>query len=91
MKELKKWRRERKIFLIKMTLIAFIFYISLPLSIGLFPDFMSKPRIDWISFAWIYSFLQVFMTWLFGWIYWLKAKKLDELLIEVEHEAGAAE
>lgn len=70
---------------------ASIFYFLLPVSIGFFPDFMSQPRIGWVSLAWIYSFTQVGMTWLIGWVYWTKAKELDELIAEKKREAGAAE
>jgi len=88
---LKRWKSERRHFLIKISVFAFFFYMFLPISIGLFPDFMSTPRLGWVSWAWIYSFAQIGVTWLLGWIYWVKAKELDKLLVEMQREAGAAE
>lgn len=91
MEVLNRWKSERRKFLIKMTVFAFIFYISLPISIGLFPEFMGSPRFDWISIAWIYGFAQILMTWFLGQLYWWKSKELDALLVKVERETEAAE
>ncbi len=91
MESLKKWKSERRTFLIKISVFAFIFYMFLPISIGLFPDFMGKPFISWISWAWVYSFAQIGVTWWLGRIYWVKAKKLDQHLVEMKREAEAVE
>lgn len=85
------WKKQRKKFLLKMSIFSFVFYLSLPVSIGLFPEFMSQPRFGWLSWAWIYSFVQIGMTWVLGWIYWRKSKELDELIAEMEHKVEALE
>lgn len=86
-----KWQKERKHFLVKITFFTFFFFLALPLSIELFPNFMGEPVVGWISFAWIFGFTQIIVTWILGWIYWKKAQKLDALLNEAVHELEAVE
>lgn len=86
-----KWKQERRKFILKMTIFSIVFFLSLPISIGLFPEFMSQPRFGWLSFAWLLGFAQIGVTWLLCWFYWLKAEQLDELLIEVKRQLEAAE
>lgn len=89
MKAIAKWKKERSTFLYTITIIALVFYMSLPLLIAYFPKEMSEPSIVFsISRAWIYAFFQVGMTWVFGWVYWVKAKQLDKLVLEIEKEAA---
>lgn len=89
MEALKKWKKEKKLFVYTITIIASLFYLSLPLLVAFFPREMSQPStIFSISWAWLYAFFQVVMTWVFGWIYWVKAKQLDKLLVEIEKEAA---
>lgn len=91
MERLNKWRKERKRFLTIISVFTFFFFLALPLSIELFPNFMAKPVVGWISLAWLFGFMQVIVTWLLCWIYWKKAKKLDALLQEAVRELEATE
>ncbi len=89
MRALTKFKKEKKLFIFTITIIAIFFYLSLPLSIAFFPEEMSQPStIFSIPWAWLYAFFQVFMTWCFGWIYWVKAKQLDKLVAEMKKEAA---
>lgn len=81
-----KWKRERRLFLIWMTILAIIFYLSLPLALTLIPETMNTSPVGALSWAWIYAFLQIIMTWIIGWIYWIKAKQLDALVAEMKRE-----
>lgn len=87
MEKLKKWKRERKKFVISISVIAILFYVSLPLCLIFFPEQMNKAPFGGFSWAWIYAFLQMGMTWVFGWLYWRKAKQLDEFVAEIDQEA----
>lgn len=91
METLKKWQKERKSFLIKLISFTLLFFIALPISIELFPTFMNRTVIGWVTFAWLFGFLQIIVTWLLGWMYWVKAKRLDELLNEAVRELEATE
>lgn len=82
-----KWKQERRLFLIWITILALIFYLALPFSLAIIPETMNTSPIGSLSWAWIYAFIQVIMTWIIGWIYWIKAKQLDKLVAEIKREA----
>lgn len=86
-----KWQKERKRFLIKITIFTFVFFLALPLSIELFPNLMGRPIIGWMSLAWLFGFMQIVVTWILGWLYWKKAKKLDAQLKKAVHKLEAIE
>src|SRR5699024_6932883 len=86
METLNQWQKERKSFLMKVISFTFLFFLTLPISIELFPTFMNQPVIGWMTFAWLFGFAQIIVTWLLGWMYWKKAKRLDALLNEAVRE-----
>ncbi|MEI3607167.1 DUF485 domain-containing protein [Pseudogracilibacillus sp. SE30717A] len=86
MDTIKRWKQERRLFVVSITVLAIIFYLALPLSLSVIPDTMNKPAIANVSWAWIYAFMQVLMTWLIGWVYWIKAKQLDKLVDRIKQE-----
>ncbi|MEI3612589.1 DUF485 domain-containing protein [Pseudogracilibacillus sp. SO30301A] len=86
MDTIKRWKQEKRLFVVWISVLAVIFYLSLPLSLAFIPDKMNKPSLFGLSWAWIYAFLQVLMTWLIGWIYWVKAKQLDQLVERMRQE-----
>lgn len=79
--------REKRRFLVPIILFFTIFYFCLPLSVGLFPERMGRsiPGIS-LSWAWLYAFSQLGMTWFVGWLYWRKAKSFDRLVEEVQKQ-----
>lgn len=78
-----RWKKERRMFFTKVILFSLVFYLSLPIGIGVFPDAFTSSSPVWkISWSWLYAFLQVIMTWIIGWIYWKKAKYFDELITQ---------
>ncbi|MBO1005923.1 DUF485 domain-containing protein [Pseudogracilibacillus auburnensis] len=83
-----KWKKERRLFLIWLTILSIIFYLSLPIALAIIPEWMNASPIGSITWAWIYAFLQVIMTWIIGWIYWIKAKQLDKLVAQIKQEAS---
>jgi len=89
METLNQWQKERKSFLMKVISFTFLFFLTLPISIELFPTFMNQPVIGWMTFAWLFGFAQIIVTWLLGWMYWKKAKRLDALLNEAVRELEA--
>jgi len=82
----KKWQRERRVFLIWMTIFSLIFFMFLPISLAFFPEFMKTSPFGLLTWAWIFAFLQVVMTWIIGWIYWVRAKHLDNIVVELKRE-----
>lgn len=69
----------RKMQLVTVTLtVALLFYFLLPLSLIFIPEVMKRSSfIFGIPWAWLYAFLQLPMTWLFGWIYHITAKRIE--------------
>lgn len=56
-----------------------ISYFGIPFALIYFPDIINQPILyEDISWTWLYTFLQIPMTWLLGWIYWQKAKQFDK-------------
>ncbi|WP_010650404.1 DUF485 domain-containing protein [Oceanobacillus massiliensis] len=65
--------------------LVFLFYFLLPLSLIFFPDVMNRISfIQGMSWAWLYGFLQIPMTWMMGWIYHVKAKNFDRKVEEIK-------
>lgn len=82
-----RWKKERRKFFTKIILFSLVFFLSLPIGIGVFPKaFTSSSPIMGISWAWLYAFMQVITTWIIGWIYWKKAKYFDELITQYRQE-----
>lgn len=81
-----QWKKERRKFLILITLFSVVFFLSLPISIGLFPKLMNMAPFGLFTLAWILAFLQIAMTWLIGYLYWHKMKQLDDLLLSERQE-----
>lgn len=67
-----------------------LFYFMLPLSLAIIPDVMNRTSfIASLTWAWVYAFAQIPMTWLFGWIYCHKAKQLDRVAAQIRQEDTA--
>lgn len=66
---------------------ALLFYFSLPLSLIFIPDVMNQPSFIFrISWAWLYAFLQIPMTWFFCGFYHHTTKKMDRQLATIDKE-----
>jgi len=87
MENYEKWRHARRSFLIKVTIFAIVFFMFLPIALGFFPSFMKQAPFGVITYAWIFAFLQIIMTWIIGMLYWFKARKLDAMMEEIRREA----
>lgn len=76
--------RRKKRLLIPMILLFAVFSFGLPLFVSLYPRQMSRPA-PWIQvpWGWLYAFAQIFLTWLWGWMYWNSAKTFDRLAEEI--------
>lgn len=58
--------------------ILFICYFMVPLIIAVTTvEMLPKMTIGGIPFLWLYTFLQIPLTWLLSWVYVRYAKKMD--------------
>jgi len=76
--------RRKYRFLVRAIACFMAFYFILPVSIGLFPHWMSLPSPFWdLPWGWLFAFAQLVMTWFFAWLYWRKSKSFDRLVEEI--------
>lgn len=79
--------RQKKRIMIPALVAALLFYFLLPLSLMFIPDIMNQPSFFYqISWAWLYAFLQIPMTWLFCGLYHRTAKKFEGQLEAINKE-----
>ena len=79
--------REKKRLIAPSMMLIFLFYFLLPLSLLFFPEVMNQHSvIPGVTWAWVYGFLQIPMTWVMGWMYHVKAKKFDQKIEEIIRE-----
>ncbi|MEH7385153.1 DUF485 domain-containing protein [Bacillus sp. JJ1521] len=70
--------RKRKQLMAPALAAALLFYFLLPLSLIFIPDVMNRPSFIYhISWAWLYAFLQIPMTWFFCGLYHRTANKIE--------------
>ena len=88
--EFKHLMKEKKKFLIPLTIFFLIFYFMLPVLTS-FTTILNKPAIGSITWVWVYAMAQFIMTWVLCMIYVRKAGTFDHLaeeILENQHEKG---
>jgi uncharacterized membrane protein (DUF485 family) len=70
-------QRSRRRFTIPATIFFLLFYLALPISVGLAPRLMSRPVAGPLSLAFAFGLLQFFMAWVLLALYVLAAKSFD--------------
>ncbi len=79
--------REKKKFIIPLTIFFLCFYFALPL-LSSYTDILNRPFIGSITWAWAFAFMQFIMTWGLCMLYSKKAAKFDELSDRILKERG---
>ncbi|MEP6671528.1 MAG: DUF485 domain-containing protein [Chthoniobacter sp.] len=64
-------------FILPMTIFFLVYYFTLPVLVGWFPDFM-KTRVGNVNVAYLFAFSQFFMAWIVAGIYVSKAAGWDK-------------
>ncbi len=72
--------RAKKGFIIPATLFFVVYYFALPISVGYFPEVMSKPVLGPVNLAYVFALSQFFMAWAMAWAYIRVARKFDGLV-----------
>ena len=65
-------------FIIPATVFFIVYYFSLPVLVGYFPEFMSQKVIGNINLAYLFALSQFIMTWVLTYVYAQQAKTWDE-------------
>jgi uncharacterized membrane protein (DUF485 family) len=66
-------------FIVPATLFFIVYYFALPISVGYFPEFMSKPVWGPVNIAYLFALSQFFMAWIIAWLYVRAAGKFDQM------------
>jgi uncharacterized membrane protein (DUF485 family) len=69
--------RSRRRFVIPATIFFIAYYFALPISVGLWPDAMSRPVLGPLTLAYCFAFSQFVMTWTLLALYLLRARRFD--------------
>ena len=64
-------------FVIPAVLVFVVYYFLLPISVGYFPEFMSK-RVGPVNLAYLFALSQFFVAWLIAALYVRGARKFDD-------------
>ena len=83
--------RSKSAFVLPASIFFIIYYFSLLVLVGWFPDLMKKPVIGPINLAYLFALSQFFMAWILAFLYVRKASQWDEQARQVlETEASDA-
>lgn len=77
-KQFRSFMREKKRFIIPMTIFFLIFYFLLPIFTS-YTSFLNTPFYGDISWVWVFAFSQFVMTWVLCTIYVKRAAKFDKM------------
>ncbi len=67
----------KKKFVIPATIFFVVYYFTLPISVGYFPEVMSKKVLGPVNLAYLFALSQFFMAWTIAWAYVRAARKFD--------------
>lgn len=64
-------------FIVPATLFFIIYYFALPISVGYFPEFMSRKVFGQVNIAYLFALSQFFMAWTIAALYIRAAVRFD--------------
>ncbi len=76
--EFKQLLRAKAKFVVPATIFFVVYYFLLPVSVGYFPQFMSKKVLGPVNLAYLFALSQFFVAWAIAWLYVRKARGFDE-------------
>jgi uncharacterized membrane protein (DUF485 family) len=82
----KQLLREKRSFIMPMSIFFLVFYFALPLMTA-YSDVLNKMAFGEISWAWVFASAQFIMTWLFCSVYSSKARKFDKAVEGIIEES----
>ena len=78
--------RARRRFVIPATIFFVIYYFALPVSVGFFPAFMSRPVAGPLTLAYAFALSQFAMAWILLAAYLWRARSFDVAAARVRRE-----
>ncbi len=89
MAEFKALLASRRKFVLPATIFFVIYYFSLPILVGYFPELMKIKIWGSMNIAYVFAFSQFFMAWIIAILYVGAAKKIDAKTVELMELAKA--
>ncbi len=71
--------RAKRRFIVPATLFFIVYYFSLPILVGYFPDVMSRRVLGSLSWAYVFALSQFAMAWIVLALYMRRARDFDAL------------
>jgi uncharacterized membrane protein (DUF485 family) len=78
--------RAKRRFIVPATVFFLVYYFSLPVLVGYFPDFMRQRVIGPVNIAYLFALSQFGMAWVLAWIYVRAAARFDVMADEIRRE-----
>lgn len=75
--EFEKLLSEKRRFVIPATIFFIVYYFALPVSVGYFPELMSRKVIGPVNLAYLFALSQFVMAWVLAWLYMRAADRFD--------------
>lgn len=75
----------RRRFIWPATIFFIIFYLALPVSVGLAPQVMSRPVLGPLTLAYVFALSQFAMAWILLALYLLRARSFDLQAAKIRH------
>ena len=75
-------------FIVPATLFFVVYYFALPVSVGYFPEFMSRKVLGPLNLAYLFALSQFFMAWIIAALYVRAAGAFDKRAQDLIKKAG---
>ena len=85
--EFRELLRRKARFIVTSCVFFVIYYFSLPVLVGWFPDLMKKAVFGKVNIAYLFALSQFFMAWAIAFIYTRKAAEWDKAAAAVVKNA----
>ncbi len=72
-------QRAKRRFLVPASIFFLVYYLSLPVMVGFFPEVMKKPVIGKVNWAYLFALSQFVMTWVLCAMYVRVARRWDKM------------
>ena len=80
----------KRTFVVTATLFFLIYYFTLPVMVGYWPELMKREVIGVVNVAYLFAFSQFFMTWILAYLYMRIARRFDLMTEKILADTRAA-
>ena len=78
--------RSRRRFVIPATIFFIVYYLALPISVGFFPEVMSRPVLGPLTLAYCFALSQFAMAWILLALYLRRARTFDVRAAQIRRQ-----